>query len=233
MDVVHSHCCGLDVHKKNVVACVLTPGQNGRPAKEIRTFGTMTDDLLQLADWLVQYGCTHVAMESTGVYWKPIHNLLEGQFTLVLVNAQHFKQVPGRKSDVRDCEWLATLLRHGLVRASFVPEKPQRELRELTRYRAALIRERTAEVNRLQKTLEGANIKLAAVASEITGVSARQMLTAMIGGETDPTLLAAMARGKLKRKIRCWSGRCGVSSARTSGFWWSSNWRTWMSWTRG
>jgi transposase len=201
MDVVHSHCCGLDVHKKNVVACVLTPGQNGRPAKEIRTFGTMTDDLLQLADWLVQYGCTHVAMESTGVYWKPIHNLLEGQFTLVLVNAQHFKQVPGRKSDVRDCEWLATLLRHGLVRASFVPEKPQRELRELTRYRAALIRERTAEVNRLQKTLEGANIKLAAVASEITGVSARQMLTAMIGGETDPTLLAAMARGKLKRKI--------------------------------
>jgi transposase len=201
MEVVFSRCCGLDVHKKLVVACLFLLGPAGQLVKEIRTFSTMTDDLLHLADWLRQAGCTHVAMESTGVYWKPVYNLLEGQFELVLVNPQHFKQVPGRKSDVRDCEWLATLLRHGLVRGSFVPEKPQRELRELTRYRTALVNERTAEVNRLQKTLEGANIKLAAVASDVTGVSARQMLTALVGGETDPTVLAEMAKGRLKEKI--------------------------------
>lgn len=201
MEVVYPRCCGLDIHKKTVVACLLLSGERGQVSKEIRTFGTMTDDLLELSDWLTRAGCTHVVMESTGVYWKPVYNLLEGAFELVLVNAQHYKQVPGRKSDVRDCEWLATLLRHGLVRGSFVPDKPQRELRELTRYRTALVRERTAEVNRLQKTLEGANIKLASVASDVMGRSAREMLTAMVAGQSDVKLLADMARGKLRDKI--------------------------------
>src|SRR5919106_6890665 len=164
MDVVYSHCAGLDVHKKTVVACRVIPGPKGKPQKEIRTFSTMTCDLLALSDWLAEGGVTHAAMESTGVYWKPLYNLLEGSFTLLLVNAQHIKQVPGRKSDVRDCEWIADLLRHGLLRGSFVPERPQRELRELGRYRTTLVRERSAEVSRLQKTLEGANIKLASVA---------------------------------------------------------------------
>jgi transposase len=166
MEVVHERCCGLDVHKQTIVACVIVPG--GRlPHKEVRTFGTMTADLLQLADWLNECQVTHVAMESTGVYWKGIWNLLEGQVDLLLVNAHHVKQVPGRKTDVKDCEWLADLLRHGLLRPSFVPDRPQRELRELTRYRTSLVRERAAEVNRLQKTLEGANIKLGNVASNV------------------------------------------------------------------
>jgi transposase len=201
MDVVHTHCCGLDVHKKNVVACLLTPGQKGKPTKVIRTFSTMTDDLLRLTAWLAAAGCTHVAVESTGSYWKPVYNLLEGAFNVQVVNPHHFKQVPGRKSDVRDCEWLATLLQHGLLRGSFIPDKPQRELRELTRYRTVLIRERSAEVNRLQKVLEGANIKLSLVVSDIDGVSAREMLAAMIGGEADPALLADMAKGRLREKI--------------------------------
>jgi transposase len=158
MDVVYPRCCGLDLHQRTVVACLLTPGPRGKPTREVRTFGTMTDDLLALADWLTAAGCTHVAMESTGVLWKPIYNLLEGSFELLLVNAHHVKAVPGRKTDVKDSEWLADLLRHGLLRPSFVPDRPQRELRELTRYRTTLVRERSAEVNRLQKTLEGANI---------------------------------------------------------------------------
>ncbi len=158
MEVVHERCCGLDIHKKLVVACLIVPGPGGKPTKEVRSFGTMTDELLALGDWLAAAGCTHVAMESTGVYWKPIYNLLEGAFELLLVNAQHIKAVPGRKTDVKDCEWIADLLRHGLLKPSFVPDRPQRELRELTRYRTALIRERSSEVNRLQKTLEGANI---------------------------------------------------------------------------
>ena len=142
------------------LACLLTPGRRGQPQKEVRTFGTMTADLLELADWLAAAECTHVALESTGVYWQPIWNLLEARFTLLLVNARHIKAVPGRKTDVKDCEWLAQLLRHGLVRASFVPARPQRELRELTRYRTTLVRDRSTAVNRLQKTLEGANLKL-------------------------------------------------------------------------
>src|SRR5688500_8419573 len=161
----------------------------------------MTADQLALADWLAVAGCTHVAMESTGVYWKPLYNLLEDQFTLLLVNAQHIKAVPGRKTDVRDCEWIADLLRHGLLKASFVPEQPQRELRELTRYRTTLIRDRTAEVNRLHKTLEGANVKLASVASDVLGVSGRQMLDALIGGTTTPAILADLARGRLREKL--------------------------------
>ena len=201
MEVVYERCCGLDIHKQTVVACVILPGTPGKPRKAIRTFGTMTADLLQLADWLTQQEVTHVAMESTGVYWKPVWNLLESNFTVLLVNAQHVKTVPGRKTDVRDCEWLADLLRHGLLKASFVPDRAQRELRELTRYRTTLIRDRTAEVNRLQKTLEGANIKLASVASDVLGVSGRQMLDALVGGATDPVALAGLARGKLRDKI--------------------------------
>jgi transposase len=201
VDVVIERCCGLDVHKRTVVACLITPGSQGRPQKAIRTFGTMTDELLQLADWLMAAGCTHVALESTGVYWKPIWNLLEGQVSLLLVNAQHMKQVPGRKTDAKDCEWIADLLRHGLLKASFVPDRPQRELRELTRYRTTLIRERSAEANRLQKTLEGANIKLASVATKILGQSGQEILQALSAGSADPSALADLAKGKLRAKL--------------------------------
>ena len=190
MDVIYERCCGLDIHKRTVVACLIVPAPGGPPRKEVRTFGTMTEDILALGDWLAAAGCRHVAMESTGVLWKPLYNLLEGAFELRLANARHIKAVPGRKTDVRDCEWIADLLRHGLLPASFVPDRPQRELRELTRYRTTLVRERTAEVNRLQKTLEGANIKLAAVASDVVGVSGRQMLAALVAGTTDAAALA-------------------------------------------
>jgi transposase len=201
MEVLFPHCAGLDVHKKSVVACRVTPGPHGKPEKVIRTFGTMTCDLLALSDWLAEGGVTHVAMESTGVYWKPLYNLLEGSFTLLLVNAQHIQQVPGRKSDVKDCEWIADLLRHGLLKASFVPDRFQRELRELTRYRTTQVRERAAEQNRLQKTLEGANIKLAGVASDVLGVSARQMLAALCAGQTDAAAMAQLAKGRLREKL--------------------------------
>jgi len=183
------------------VACLISPGAGGQVRKEVRTFGTMTDELLALGDWLTEAGCTHVAMESTGVYWKPIWNLLEGSFELLLANAQHIKAVPGRKTDVRDCEWIADLLRHGLLRASFVPDRAQRELRELTRYRQALVRERSREVQRLQKTLEGANIKLGSVASDILGKSGREILTRLAGGSTDTSELADLAQGQLRKKI--------------------------------
>ena len=201
MDVVYSRCAGLDLHKKTVVACRVLSGSPGRPQKEIRTFGTTTAALLQLSDWLTEGGVTHVAMESTGVYWKPVYNLLEESFTLLLVNAAHIKQVPGRKSDVKDSEWIADLLRHGLLKASFVPKRFLRELRELPRYRTALVRERAAEQNRLQKTLEGANIKLSAVATDLMGVSARQMLAALCAGRTDTEQIAQLAKGRLREKI--------------------------------
>jgi transposase len=199
--VVYDRCCGLDVHQQTVVACLITPGPDGPPAKEVRTFGTMTADLLELADWLRAAACSQVAMESTGVYWKPIWNLLEDEFSLLLVNARHIKAVPGRKTDVKDCEWLADLLRHGLLRASFVPDRPQRELRELTRYRTALVRDRTAESNRLHKTLEGANLKLSSVASKLLSLSGRQMLDALLAGTTDPAVLADLAKGRLRAKL--------------------------------
>jgi len=201
MDVLYERCCGLDVHKRTVVACLVVPGPDGKPVKEVRSFGTMTDELMQLADWLLAAGCTHVALESTGVYWKPIWNLLEARFELLLVNARHVKAVPGRKTDARDSEWLADLLRHGLLRPSFVPDRAQRELRELTRYRTSLVQERSAEVNRLQKTLEGANIKLGDVATDIMGLSSRQMLAALVGGETDAAVLAQLAQGRLRDKL--------------------------------
>ena len=215
MDVLHTRCCGVDVHKASVVACLLVPGPGGAPAKEVRTFSTMTADLLGLVDWLVAAGCTHVAMESTGSFWKPLYNLLEGVVAEVLVvNAAHITQVPGRKTDVKDAEWIATLLRHGLLRASFIPDRPQRELRELTRYRTSLIRERAAEVNRLQKVLEGGNIKLSAVAKDITGVSGRAILAALLAGSTDAAAMAQLARGKLRAKIpqleQALVGRCGA-----------------------
>ena len=201
MEIVHERCCGLDVHQRSVVACLLGPGPDGQLVKEVRTFGTMTDEVLALADWLAATGCTHVAMESTGVYWKPLWNLWEGQFTLLLANAQHVKRVPGRKTDVKDAEWLAELLRHGLLPNSLVPDRGQRELRELSRYRTSLVQERAAELNRLGKTLEGANIKLAGVASTLGGVSVREMLTALVAGEADPTVLAQLARGRLREKV--------------------------------
>lgn len=201
MDVVHERCCGLDVHKKTVVACRIVPGPTGSPRKEVRTFGTMTDDLLALGDWLAAEQVSHVAMESTASYWKPVYNLLEDRFSLLLANAQHVKQVPGRKTDVRDAEWLADLLRHGLLRHSFVPDRPRREVRELTRYRTSLVQERSAEGNRLQKVLEGANIKLAAVASNVLGVSGRAMLEALVAGTEDAACLADLARGQLRAKL--------------------------------
>jgi transposase len=201
MEILYERCCGLDVHKRTVVACLLTPGPAGPPTKELRTFGAMTGDLLALSDWLAAAGCTHVAMEATGVFWKPIYNLLEDRFVVLVVNAAHIKAVPGRKTDVRDAEWIADLLRHGLLRASFIPDLPQRELRELTRYRTTLIHERANEVNRLQKVLEGANIKLASVATDILGKSGRDILEALVAGTVDAAALAQLARGRLREKI--------------------------------
>ena len=200
MDLVYSHCAGLDVHKKTVVACVRIPGPNGKPQKITRTFSTMTADLLALADWLLAQGVTHVAMESTGEFWKPVFAILEASFTVLVVNAQHIKQVPGRKTDVKDAEWIAELLAHGLLRASFIPPAPQRDLRDLTRQRTLIIQERAAVVNRLQKVLEWANLKRAAVATDVTGVSARAMLEALIDGQSDSAALAALAKGRLRAK---------------------------------
>lgn len=202
MELIHERCCGVDVHKKNVVACLITtPRRSGRARVETRTFGTMTADLLELSDWLRLANCTHVAMESTGVYWKPVYNLLEGDFEVLLVNAQHLKQVPGRKTDVRDAQWIAELLRHGLLRGSFIPPAPQRALRELTRYRATLVAERARIVQRLQKVLEEANVKLASVVRDVTGVSARAMLEGLAAEEeVDPGALAELARGRLRGK---------------------------------
>ena len=200
MEIVYERCCGLDIHKKTVVACLITPDAKGQRHKEIRTFRTLTADLLALHDWLAGAGCTHLAMESTGVYWRPIFNLFEGDFALLLVNAQHIKAVPGRKTDVRDAEWIADLLQHGLLTASFIPPAEQRELRELTRHRASLVEDRTRVVNRLQKVLEDTNIKLGDVATDILGKSARAMLEAMLAGQTDPKVLAELARGRLRAK---------------------------------
>lgn len=200
MDVVYTHCCGLDVHKKTVAACLITSTAGAEPVKEIRTFGTMTADLLALADWLQEAGCTHVAMESTGVYWRPVYNLLEGQFELLVVNAQHMKAVPGRKTDVKDAAWIAELLRHGLLRGSFIPSKPQRQLRELTRYRSTLVQDRARALNRLQAVLEDANLKLASVVTDINGVSAQAMLEAILAGQRDVEVLADLARGRLRAK---------------------------------
>jgi transposase len=198
MEVLYERCAGLDVHKKNVKVCLITPGGDQRPHKEIRSYATKTQDLLELHDWLQEQGCTHLAMESTGVYWKPIYNLLEGDFELLVVNAHHLKTVPGRKTDVKDAEWIADLLQHGLLRASFIPSAPQRELRDLTRYRTRLGEERAREVNRLQKTLEDTNLKLGDVVSDVMGKAARAILQAIVEGETDARQLAGLAIGRVQ-----------------------------------
>lgn len=195
MQVLYPCCCGIDVHAKTAVACLIKQGK-----RQTRTFSTMTDDLLRLSDWLTAEGCTHVAIESTGVYWKPIFNILEAALTVILVNARDAKAMPGRKTDVRDCEWLADLLRHGLLRASFIPPLEIRELRELTRYRQTLIKEHTAVANRIQKLIESANIKLGQVATDVLGVSGRLMLHALAAGEEEIEKLVGLARGSLKGK---------------------------------
>jgi transposase len=201
MEILHQCCAGLDVHKKTVVACVRRIDAAGRVEQQVSTFGTMTAELMALTDWLIAQGVTHVAMESTGVYWKPVYHLLEGQFELMLVNAQHIKQVPGRKTDVTDSQWIAQLLQHGLLRPSFVPPPSIRELRDLTRQRTQLVRHRATAANRIQKVLEDANIKLAGVAADILGVSGRAMLEALIQQVDDPARLAERARGRLRSKI--------------------------------
>jgi transposase len=196
MEVTYPYCTGLDVHKKTVVACVMTP-----EGRETKTFGTMTADLLALADWLLERRVTHVAMESTGVYWKPVYNLLEGlELNLLVVNAQHIKAVPGRKTDVKDAEWIADLLRHGLLRGSYIPDRPQRELRELVRHRRSLIQQRSQVLNRIERLLEGANVKLSAVVSDLDGASGRAMLEALATGTEDPALIADLAKGSLRQR---------------------------------
>jgi transposase len=200
MNIVHECCAGLDVHKKTVVACVLVSQASGKARKEVRTFSTMTPDIVRMRDWLKALSVTHAAMESTGVFWKPIYNLLEGHLELLLVNAQHIKAVPGRKTDVKDAEWIADLLRHGLLRPSLIPPVWQREVRDLTRSRTSASEERSRAINRLQKILEDTNIKLASVATDIMGASAQDMLHGLLNGETDATVLAQLARGNMRSK---------------------------------
>jgi transposase len=201
MQVVYERCAGLDVHKKTVSACVSVCEPNGGKQQQVRVFGTFTRDLLALADWLKEHGVSHVAMEATGVYWRPIWAVLEGQFEQMLVNPQHIKAVPGRKTDAKDCEWVADLLQHGLLKGSFVPPVPIQDLRDLTRYRAELRQSQNRVANRIQKFLEQANIKLSSVASNTLGVSGRQMLEAIVAGQDDAEQLAKLARGKLRTKI--------------------------------
>ena len=201
MDIVYPRCAGLDVHKKTVVACVRVLEAGTKLQQETRRFTTMTSDLKALADWLMGQRVTHVAMESTGVYWRPIWNLLEGRFELLLVNAQHIKKVPGRKTDMKDSEWIAQLLQHGLLRGSFVPARPHQELRELTRLRRQMIQGRSRITNRIQQVLETANIKLASVASDVLGVSGRRILEALVSGQQDPAAIAQLARRRLRHKI--------------------------------
>lgn len=201
MQVMYARCAGLDVHKKTVSVCISVCEAGGAKQQRMGVFGTFTRDLLALADWLKEQGVTHVAMEATGVYWRPVWAVLEGQFQQMLVNPQHIKAVPGRKTDAKDCEWIADLLQHGLLKGSFVPPTPIQDLRDLTRYRAELRQSQNRVANRIQKFLEQANLKLSSVASNALGVSGRQMLEAIIAGQDDPEQLAKLARGKLKSKI--------------------------------
>jgi transposase len=201
MQVMHRRCAGLDVHKKTVVACVWISPPEGGMEKHTATFGPMTPDLLALSDWLKGHQVSHAAMESTGVYWRPRYQLLEGQFTLLVANAQHIQRMPGRKTDVTDAEWRADLLRHGLIAPSFVPPVPQRELRELTRHRSNVAGRRAPCINEVPRTLEGPNLKLSRVATDLTGVSATDRLQHLLAGETDPKVLAELARGRLRQKI--------------------------------
>jgi transposase len=201
MQVVHERCAGLDVHKKSVYACATWVGDKGSKKQEVRSFGTMTADLLRLADWLREHQVTHVAMEATGVFWRPVWAVLEGQFELMLVNPHHIKAIPGRKTDAKDCEWIADLLQHGLLRGSFVPPTEIQDLRDLTRYRAELRQAQNKVDNRIQKLLEQCNIKLSSVASNTLGASGRLMIEAIISGEDDPERLADLAKRRLREKI--------------------------------
>jgi transposase len=201
MEMLHRCCAGLDVHKKTVVACIRRITDAGRLEEQVLSFGTTTGELLALADWLAGHGVRQVAMESTGVYWKPVYNLLEPHFEVMLVNAQHIKKVPGRKTDVSDSQWIAELLQFGLLRPSFIPPLPIRQLRDLTRQRTQLVRHRATACNRIQKVLEDANIKLASVAADILGVSGRAMLEALINEVEDPAELAELARGRMRSKL--------------------------------
>jgi transposase len=201
LPIIYKHVAGLDVHKKTVVATRMRVTEEDRAEWETTTFGTTTPDLLRLHDWLLAWSISQVAMESTGDFWKPVYNVLENTFELWVVNAQHVHHVPGRKTDAKDSEWLAELMLHGLLKASFIPPRPQRALRETTRYRTTVIQERTRVVNRVQKLLEGANIKLSSVATDIMGVSARTMLAEIVAGQTDVALMADLARGRLRNKI--------------------------------
>jgi transposase len=201
MDRIVERVAGLDVHKKTVSVCVRLPGPRGGRTQEVRTFGTTTAELFALRDWLVAQGVTEVGMESTGVYWKPVFYILEEAVTCILANAAHIAQVPGRKTDVKDCVWIAQLVEHGLVRGSFVPPPAIRELRDLTRYRKTLIQDRIRSANRLHKVLEDAGIKLASVANDVLGVSGRAMLDALVEGTTDPAVLTELAQGRLRAKL--------------------------------
>jgi len=202
MERLYETCCGIDIHKQTAVACLITTGPRGQRARETRTFATTTEALGELRDWLCAVGCTHVAIESTGVYWKPAFNVLEEHCTVIVVNAAHMKAVPGRKTDVADASWIADLLQHGLLRASFIPSRAQRELRDLTRTRTSLIDERSASVNRVQKVLEDANIKVAGagVVTDIMGKSGRDILAALLEGTMSPTEMAELARGRMRSK---------------------------------
>jgi transposase len=201
MEAIVESCCGLDVHQATVVACLLVGKAGSKPRKEVQTFGTVTAELVRLREWLQAERCTHVGMESTGVYWMPVYTILEGAFDLIIGNATHIKQVPGRKTDVKDSEWIADLVRHGLIRRSFVPPKPLRELRELLRYRRKLIDSTTSERNRMLKLLETANIKLATVVSDVFGVSGRRMLRAILDGQQTPSQMADLAKGRMRKKL--------------------------------
>ena len=199
MEVLYKRCCGIDIHKNMMVACVFTSVRK----KEVRQFSTMTEDILQLVSWPKETDCEMAAMESTGSYWKPVYNILEEEhIPIMIVNAQHIKGVPGRKTDVKDAEWIADLVRHGLVKASYIPNREQRELREMTRYRQEMIEERARELNRIQAVLEGCNIKLGSVITDISGKSGMAILKAIISGETDPIVLSELAEGRARNKLQ-------------------------------
>ena len=214
MQVLYTRCAGLDVHKDTVVACVrcVSPPMH----QEVRSFGTTTTELLALADWLAEHDCTHVAMEATGVYWKPVWHVLEAEFELVLANAAHIRNVPGRKTDVNDAMWIADLLAHGLIRSSFVPPQAIQQLRDLTRTRKQLVREVSQHSLRIQKVLEDANLKLGSVLSDVLGKSGRAMLDAIVAGQTDPALLAALAQGTARNKAPSCARRCAGASPSTT-----------------
>jgi len=201
MDAIIERCCGIDVHKKTIVACLLVGKPGEKPNATIKTFSTMTEDILACKDWLDSEDCTHVALESTGVYWKPIFNIMEESMKIILANARDIKNVPGRKTDVKDCQWIAELLRHGLIKGSFIPPRPIRQLRDLTRYRQKLIQQRSSELNRIQKFLEDANIKLSSVVTDINGISAKDIISHLLNNDMSPKEMAKLAKGRLRNKL--------------------------------